>query len=87
MCVFNRSEVVGRPLAAMMFNDGAHVISFDVDGPQLFLPDSANGAHRVEETQIGRTSAPAQADIVITDVPSRDLPRVRASEIRSGACA
>jgi len=26
-CVFNRSEVVGRPLASMMANDGAEVVS------------------------------------------------------------
>lgn len=38
-CVFNRSEIVGRPLAAMMANDGAEVTSFDVDGPLLFAPD------------------------------------------------
>lgn len=30
--IFNRSEVVGRPLAYMLKNDGATVFSFDVDG-------------------------------------------------------
>ena len=83
--IFNRSEVVGRPLAAMMANDGARVISFDVDGPQLFVPDGASGPHRVEETRVDRASALAQSDIVITGVPTRDFPRVRASEIKQGA--
>ncbi|MEM1009280.1 MAG: tetrahydrofolate dehydrogenase/cyclohydrolase catalytic domain-containing protein, partial [Myxococcota bacterium] len=31
--IFNRSEVVGRPLASMLAHDGAEVISFDEHGP------------------------------------------------------
>jgi methylenetetrahydrofolate dehydrogenase (NAD+) len=34
--VINRSEVVGRPLAALMANDGATVISVDLDSTLLF---------------------------------------------------
>ena len=34
--IFNRSEVIGRPLAVMMSNDGARVISFDENGPIEF---------------------------------------------------
>ena len=30
--IFNRSEVVGRPLAYMLSNDGAKVYSFDING-------------------------------------------------------
>ncbi len=86
--VFNRSEVVGRPLAAMLANDGARVISFDVDGPQLFVPAGAEHAHRVEEIRIDRATALAEADVVITGVPSRQFELVRADEIRPGAvCA
>ncbi len=85
VCIFNRSEVVGRPLASMMSNDGAEVVSFDVDGPQLFLPDAAAGAHRVEETRMGRQEALATADIIITGVPSRSFPLVGASEVKPGA--
>jgi methylenetetrahydrofolate dehydrogenase (NADP+)/methenyltetrahydrofolate cyclohydrolase len=65
-CVFNRSEVVGRPLASMMANDGADVVSF-------------------EETSIGRAEALAQADIVITGVPSHEFPLVKARELKPGA--
>ncbi|MGO8999999.1 MAG: bifunctional methylenetetrahydrofolate dehydrogenase/methenyltetrahydrofolate cyclohydrolase [Polyangiaceae bacterium] len=82
--VFNRSEVVGRPLASMMANDGAEVISFDVDGGQLFTPAKEEGAHAVEETAIDRAAALATADVVITGVPSREFPLVRAAEIREG---
>jgi 5,10-methylene-tetrahydrofolate dehydrogenase/methenyl tetrahydrofolate cyclohydrolase len=83
--VFNRSEVVGRPLASMMANDGAEVTSFDLDGPQRFAPAPEEGAHTVEETTIDRARALAEADVVITGVPSRAFPLVRASEIREGA--
>ncbi|MFL2503692.1 MAG: tetrahydrofolate dehydrogenase/cyclohydrolase catalytic domain-containing protein [Candidatus Azotimanducaceae bacterium] len=34
--IFNRSEVIGRPLAVLMSNDGASVFSFDEHGPLLF---------------------------------------------------
>jgi methylenetetrahydrofolate dehydrogenase (NADP+)/methenyltetrahydrofolate cyclohydrolase len=81
-CLFNRSEVVGRPLASMMANDGADVVSFDVDGPLRFCPD---GVQRVEETTIDRARALAQADIVVTGVPSHEFPVVRAREIKPGA--
>ena len=34
--VFNRSEVVGRPLAAMLANDGATVYSIDISGMLVY---------------------------------------------------
>lgn len=84
VCIFNRSEVVGRPLAAMLANDGAEVVSFDIDGPQLFVPRPGS-AHAVEETRIDRAAALAQADIVITGVPSREFQKIRGDEIRAEA--
>jgi methylenetetrahydrofolate dehydrogenase (NAD+) len=33
----NRSEVVGRPLAALLSNDGARVFSVDIDSTQVFI--------------------------------------------------
>jgi 5,10-methylene-tetrahydrofolate dehydrogenase/methenyl tetrahydrofolate cyclohydrolase len=83
--VFNRSEVVGRPLAAMMSNDGAEVVSFDADGPLLFVPRAVGDGHDVRETREDRKSALASADIVITGVPSRSFPRIAADEIRADA--
>jgi methylenetetrahydrofolate dehydrogenase (NADP+)/methenyltetrahydrofolate cyclohydrolase len=82
--VFNRSEVVGRPLASMMANDGAEVISFDIDGAQRFVPAYEGGAHTVEETCLDRAAALATADVVITGVPSRAFPLVRREEIKEG---
>jgi methylenetetrahydrofolate dehydrogenase (NADP+)/methenyltetrahydrofolate cyclohydrolase len=87
-CIFNRSEVVGRPLASMMANDGAEVVSFDIDGPQLFLPapaDDQHAGHEVRESTIDRAAALAQSDIVITGVPSASFPLVRAEELRADA--
>ena len=75
--IFNRSEVVGRPLASMLANDGADVYSFDLDGPLLFKRE------HVVETQATRAEALARADIVITGVPSREFPLVTANEIRA----
>ncbi|HTV22044.1 MAG TPA: bifunctional methylenetetrahydrofolate dehydrogenase/methenyltetrahydrofolate cyclohydrolase [Polyangiaceae bacterium] len=85
VCIFNRSEVVGRPLASMMANDGAHVVSFDVDGPQLFVPGQGREAHSVRETEIDRRAALADADIVVTGVPTRSFERIAARELAPGA--
>ncbi len=76
--IFNRSEVVGRPLASMLANDGADVFSFDLDGPLHFKKE------HVVETAVTRAEALAGSDIVITGVPSRAFPLVKASEIRAG---
>jgi methylenetetrahydrofolate dehydrogenase (NADP+)/methenyltetrahydrofolate cyclohydrolase len=84
VCIFNRSEVVGRPLAAMMANDGAEVISFDLDGAQLFVPAGLEEAHQVRETTLDRRVALASADVVITGVPNRAFERITGKEIREG---
>jgi methylenetetrahydrofolate dehydrogenase (NADP+)/methenyltetrahydrofolate cyclohydrolase len=77
--IFNRSEVVGRPLAAMMSNDGAKVFSFDINGPLEF------NAGRPSEIEISREEALALSDIVITGVPSEHFRKVNGSEIKSDA--
>jgi len=77
--VFNRSEVVGRPLAAMLANDGAEVYSFDVDGVLKFAGDA------VEESKITRSAALKVSDIVVTGVPSREFELVSPAEIKAGA--
>jgi methylenetetrahydrofolate dehydrogenase (NADP+)/methenyltetrahydrofolate cyclohydrolase len=87
--VFNRSEVVGRPLASMMANDGAEVLSFDIDGAQRFVParvdGSEDGAHTVEESSVDRATALARAHVIVTGVPSRTFPLVRADELADTA--
>lgn len=76
--IFNRSEVIGRPLAVMMSNDGAKVFSFDLNGPLLF--ENA----KPSEISIDRDTALMQSDIVITGVPHKSFEKVTAKEIRPG---
>jgi 5,10-methylene-tetrahydrofolate dehydrogenase/methenyl tetrahydrofolate cyclohydrolase len=86
--IFNRSEVVGRPLASMMAHDGAQVYSFDVDGPLMFVPpkpSAVDDAYTLAETTITRAEALAESDIVITGVPSKSFELVHGAELREGA--
>jgi methylenetetrahydrofolate dehydrogenase (NADP+)/methenyltetrahydrofolate cyclohydrolase len=79
VAIFNRSEVVGRPLAAMMSNDGAEVFSFDINGPLFF------NRGRPSEIDISRKQALTLADIVITGVPNKSFRQITAKEIKPGA--
>ncbi|ETI26495.1 hypothetical protein G647_03272 [Cladophialophora carrionii CBS 160.54] len=72
VCVVNRSEVVGRPLAALLANDGACVYSVDVSGVQQFTRGEGirKRKHEVVDKE-GWTiehCAPL-CDVVITGVP------------------
>ncbi|HIG40008.1 MAG: bifunctional methylenetetrahydrofolate dehydrogenase/methenyltetrahydrofolate cyclohydrolase [bacterium] len=76
--IFNRSEVIGRPLAVMMSNDGATVYSFDENGPLKFVHAQPS------ETDITRSEALAQSDIVVTGVPNKEFMKISCKEIRQG---
>lgn len=84
-CVINRSEIVGRPLAAMLANDGAEVVSLDLDGTQVFEPAGRHLTHTVRDSGETRGEALARADVVITGVPSREFRLVAGEEIKAGA--
>lgn len=75
--IFNRSEVVGRPLAYMMANDGARVYSFDIDGPTLFEAGGIEG-----ETKVSRAEALRESDIVVTGVPTNKFDLIKPEEVR-----
>ncbi|MBL4849749.1 MAG: bifunctional methylenetetrahydrofolate dehydrogenase/methenyltetrahydrofolate cyclohydrolase [Planctomycetes bacterium] len=77
--IFNRSEVVGRPLAAMLAHDGAKVYSFDIDGPLLYE------GRETLPTSVDRATALAESTVVITGVPSTSFPLLRGAELREGA--
>ncbi|RXK88923.1 bifunctional methylenetetrahydrofolate dehydrogenase/methenyltetrahydrofolate cyclohydrolase [Chlorobaculum sp. 24CR] len=79
--IFNRSEVVGRPLAYMLSNDGARVYSFDINGG--FVVDVNSSDH--EARPVSRQEALRQSDVVITGVPSPHFEKVRAGELKPGA--
>lgn len=65
--IINRSEIVGRPLAAMLANDGADVYSIDIDSIYLFR---GGKLHKCE----GETpeSCVRKSNIVITGVPTKN---------------
>ncbi|GAA5923775.1 methylenetetrahydrofolate dehydrogenase (NAD(+)) [Sporobolomyces koalae] len=54
--VINRSEVVGRPLAALLANDGARVFSVDLDGVQEFNRRKPAQPNSGEEEEGGRAA-------------------------------
>lgn len=72
ICVVNRSEVVGRPLAALLANDGACVYSVDVTGVQQFTRGEGIRKRRHEVVDMegwGVEDAAPLCDVVITGVP------------------
>ncbi|CAC9895211.1 unnamed protein product [Aureobasidium pullulans] len=85
--VINRSEVVGRPLAALLANDGAEVYSVDVTGVQRFSRGQGlrNQQHVVEEKpDMTMEDCLAISDVVISGVPG-DKFKVPVEKIRDGA--
>lgn len=68
--VVNRSEIVGRPLAAMLANDGADVYSVDIDS--VFLMQRG----KMVQPDQGMRSLEAclrVSDVVVTGVPTKDF--------------
>jgi len=73
--IFNRSDVVGRPLAYMLKNDGATVYSFDITGGLAMKSGSP-------EAPVSRDEALPTSDIIVTGVPSRAFEKVRGEELK-----
>ncbi|TPX55185.1 hypothetical protein PhCBS80983_g05527 [Powellomyces hirtus] len=86
--IINRSEVVGRPLAALLANDGAKVYSVDVDG--IMELHRGQGLklkkHEVFETKVTLDEALKVSDVVITGVPSPNY-KVDSSKLKDGVVA
>ncbi|KAH7905840.1 hypothetical protein BJ138DRAFT_1175102 [Hygrophoropsis aurantiaca] len=90
--VVNRSEVVGRPLAALLANDGARVFSADIDSiqeytkrprasPELtrkYLPH-----HVAHPTNLTLQECLALSDVVISAVPSAEY-KVKTEWLKEG---
>ena len=62
--VVNRSEIVGRPLAAMLANDGATVYSIDIDSIYVMRRGE------MTPTDLSPEAAIKEADVVVLGVPS-----------------
>lgn len=85
--VINRSEVVGRPLAALLANDGATVYSVDITGVQQF--SRGTGLKKVRHDVVDRPSMDLKeclslSDVVISGVPG-DKFQVPMEHVRDGA--
>jgi len=66
--VINRSEIVGRPLAAMLANDGAHVYSIDINTIYMFR----DGRLHTCGDDLTPESCVRKSSIVITGVPTKN---------------
>ncbi len=73
--IFNRSDVVGRPLAYMLKNDDATVYSFSIEGGVVMRKGE-------KEVPISREEALRKSDTIITGVPSRAFEKIRGEEIK-----
>ncbi|KAF2674220.1 NAD(P)-binding protein [Microthyrium microscopicum] len=85
--IINRSEVVGRPLAALLANDGANVYSVDIDNVEQFHRGEGlrKRRHTVDEKG-GWTIEHCLplSDVVISGVPG-DKYKVPVKLLRNGA--
>lgn len=66
--IVNRSEIFGRPLAAMLANDGATVYSVDIDSIVQF--SEGGRTHRCKESEITLEDCVRQSSVVVSAVPS-----------------
>lgn len=85
--VINRSEVNGRPLAALLANDGATVYSVDLTGVQLFTRGQGirQPRHQVQEKEGWNLEQCLPiSDVVIGGVPSEKY-KVPTELLRDGA--
>ena len=85
--VINRSEVVGRPLAALLANDGACVYSVDINDVQQFHRGEGirKRRHVVEEMPGWKLKDCLPiSDVVVSGVPGDDF-KVPVNLIRDGA--
>lgn len=84
--IVNRSEVVGRPLAALLANDGATVYSVDLNNIQIFTRGEGIKLHRHHaiDTLLSLKECTEHSDVVITGVPSKSY-KFPVELIRNGA--
>ena len=85
--VINRSEVVGRPLAALLANDGAEVYSVDIGDVQQFSRGKGlkQNHHAVEEKPGWKMDDCLPiSDVIISGVPGNSF-KVPTHLIRDGA--
>lgn len=72
--IVNRSEIVGRPLAALLANDGANVYSVDITGVQHYTRGVGikMKQHQVHDTDLKLEDVAPKSDVIITGVPTKN---------------
>ena len=90
---FKRSEVVGRPLAALLANDGARVFSVDIDSIQEYTKrpwvsvaekPKYHAAHIVHSSNLSLGECLALSDVVVSAVPNPEY-KVKTEWIKPGS--
>jgi methylenetetrahydrofolate dehydrogenase (NAD+) len=91
--IINRSEVVGRPLAALLANDGARVFSVDINDIQEYnkRPHVADTPaarkfhtqHVVNPTGLSLQECLGMSDVVVSAVPKADY-KVKTEWLKDG---
>lgn len=90
--VINRSEVVGRPLAALLANDGARVFSVDIDSIQEYnkRPQQSTDAarryhprHVVHPSTLSLEECLAFSDVIVSAVPNASY-KVKTALLKDG---
>ncbi|KAJ7755973.1 NAD(P)-binding protein [Mycena metata] len=88
--VINRSEVVGRPLAALLANDGARVFSVDIDSVQEYTKRPVVAAarryhprHVVHPSTNTLQECLAISDVVVSAVPTASY-KVKTQWLKDG---
>ncbi|CAG8558284.1 21383_t:CDS:2 [Cetraspora pellucida] len=86
--IVNRSEIVGRPLAALLANDGGKAYSVDINGVQEFNRGTGLRLkkHEVIDTNLKLEDVIPISDVVITGVPSPSY-KIPTSLLRDGVVA
>ncbi|KAG7848718.1 hypothetical protein KL941_001536 [Ogataea angusta] len=86
--VVNRSEIVGRPLAALLANDGATVYSVDINSIQIY--ERGDGLrfkkHVVLDCDKNLKECALSSDVIITGVPSESY-KFPTEYVKRGAVA
>ncbi|KZT62794.1 NAD(P)-binding protein [Calocera cornea HHB12733] len=88
--IINRSEVVGRPLAALLSNDGARVFSVDIDSVQEYTKRPKEQSmrkfhprHVVHPVEMELKDCLAISDVVISAVPVKSY-KVKTEWLKDG---
>lgn len=91
--VINRSEVVGRPLAALLANDGARVFSVDINDTQEYTKrpraeDSAatrqyHTRHVMRPSALSLQECLGMSDVVISAVPNAEY-KIKTEWLKDG---